>query len=42
MADTMLEKRDPSKRIGALRGLLPFMRPYRGMIALASAALVVT
>ncbi|MFN3606314.1 MAG: ABC transporter transmembrane domain-containing protein [Cypionkella sp.] len=42
MAETMLEKRDPSKRIGALRGLLPFMRPYRGMITLAGAALVVT
>jgi len=42
MAETMLEKRDPSKRIGALRGLLPFMRPYRGMITLAGAALVLT
>jgi len=42
MAELMLEKRDPSKRIGALRGLLPFMRPYRKMIALAGAALVLT
>ena len=42
MAETMLEKRDPSKRIGALRGLLPFMRPYRKMITLAGAALVLT
>ncbi len=42
MADVLLEKREPSKRIGALRGLLPFMRPYRGMIALAGAALIVT
>lgn len=31
-----------SKRVGALRGLAPFLRPYRGMTSLALGALVVT
>ena len=31
-----------TKRVGALRGLAPFLRPYRLMTALALAALVVT
>lgn len=31
-----------SKRVGALRGLAPFLRPYRTMTALALGALVVT
>ena len=36
------ESRAKSKKIGALRGLLPFIRPYRAMAALAGVALVVT
>jgi ATP-binding cassette, subfamily B, bacterial len=36
------EERAGSKRIGALRGLMPFVRPYRGLVLAASAALVVT
>lgn len=34
--------RAASKRVGALRGLAPFLRPYRGMTALALGALVIT
>ncbi len=34
--------RPTSKRIGALRALLPFLRPYRAMAALAFVALVAT
>lgn len=34
--------RAASKRVGALRGLAPFLRPYRVMTAFAVAALVVT
>jgi len=37
-----LEKRAASKRVGALRGLLPFMAPYRGVTAAALASLVLT
>jgi ATP-binding cassette subfamily B protein len=36
------EERPPSRRVGALRGLLPFLRPYRRGIAFALAALVLT
>ena len=36
------EDRAGSKRIGALRGLMPFVRPYRGLVLGAAAALVVT
>ncbi len=36
------ETRAKSKEIGALRGLQPFIRPYRGMVALAAIALVLT
>ena len=36
------ESRAKSKRVGALRGLQPFIRPYRGMAATAGAALIVT
>jgi len=36
------QERAKSKRIGALAALWPFMRPYRGMIALAIAALTLT
>ncbi|MFE3837787.1 ABC transporter transmembrane domain-containing protein [Pseudogemmobacter sonorensis] len=34
--------RQPSRRVSGLRGLLPFLRPYRGMVATALAALVLT
>lgn len=40
--DTATEDRARSKKVGALGGLLPFLRPYRGLLALASAALVLT
>ena len=36
------DERAKSKRVGALRGLLPFVRPYRGMVVAALAALVLT
>lgn len=36
------EERAPSRRMGALRGLAPFLRPYRGMMTLAAVALVLT
>jgi ATP-binding cassette, subfamily B, bacterial len=36
------QDRPTSKRIGALAALWPFMRPYRGMIALAAFALTLT
>ncbi len=36
------EERAKSKELGALRGLWPFMAPYRGMMAAAFAALVAT
>lgn len=35
-----IEERAASRRVGALRGLLPFLRPYRGLVALAASALV--
>lgn len=37
-----LEDRPTSKRVGALSALGPFLRPYRGLAALAMLALVVT
>lgn len=40
--DDSAEMRASSKQVGALRGLAPFLRPYRGMTLLAIAALVVT
>ena len=40
--ETLPEEREKSKRVGALRGLLPFLAPYKGMIALAGVALVLT
>ena len=40
--DDKLIDRPTSKRVGALRGLMPFMRPYRVMTVFASLALVVT
>ncbi|MES2843760.1 MAG: ABC transporter transmembrane domain-containing protein [Pseudomonadota bacterium] len=39
--DTSAE-RAKSKRVGALRGLLPYLAPYRGMTLLAGLALIVT
>ena len=36
------EMRAASRKVGALRGLLPFLRPYRGMASLAAFALTVT
>ncbi|MFQ6549692.1 ABC transporter transmembrane domain-containing protein [Aestuariibius sp. 2305UL40-4] len=36
------EERAKSKEIGALRSLVPFMAPYKAMIAAAAAALVLT
>ena len=42
MADEAGAKRASSKKIGALRGLAPFVAPYRGMVVLASVALVIT
>jgi len=44
MSDTggSAEVRPSSKRVAALRGLVPFLAPYRGMIALAGTALVLT
>ena len=40
--DDSAEMRASSKQVGALRGLAPFLRPYRGMTALAIGALVLT
>lgn len=36
------ETRAPSRKVGALRGLVPFIRPYRRMVVLAGLALVTT
>lgn len=38
----MMEERETSKQVGALRGLVPFMRPYRGLVIAALVALVLT
>ena len=40
--DDKAEARPSSKQVGALRGLAPFLKPYRGMTSLAVAALIVT
>ncbi len=44
MTDTSAARDDraKSKNLGALRGLWPFMRPYRGLLAIALLALVTT
>lgn len=43
MADNSgVEDRPKSKQVGALRGLFPFLWPYRGMVALALMALILT
>ncbi len=36
------QEREKSREIGALRALLPFMKPYRGLMAAAALALVLT
>lgn len=36
------EDRAASRRVGALRGLAPFIRPYRGMTVVAGLALILT
>ncbi|MGR3543219.1 MAG: ABC transporter transmembrane domain-containing protein [Paracoccus sp. (in: a-proteobacteria)] len=38
----MIEDRPTSRRVGALGALWPFVRPYRGQLAVALAALVLT
>ena len=38
----VIEDRPTTKRIGALRALWPFIRPYRGLLAAAMVALAVT
>jgi ATP-binding cassette subfamily B protein len=40
--DAPLPDRPASKRVGALRGLAPFIAPYRGQATLAAMALVLT
>jgi ATP-binding cassette, subfamily B, bacterial len=40
--DAPLPDRPASKRVGALRGLAPFVAPYRGQATLAALALVLT
>ena len=42
MADDLIEDRPTSKEVGALRGLLPFIAPYRVMAAMAALALFLT
>ena len=42
MADDLIEDRPTSKEIGALRGLFPFIAPYRVMAAMAALALFLT
>ena len=37
-----LEQRATSKKVGALGGLWPFIRPYRGMVIVAGLALCLT
>jgi ATP-binding cassette subfamily B protein len=40
--DSPTQERAKSRRVSALRGLLPFLAPYRRLIALAGVALVLT
>lgn len=37
-----LEEREKSKKVGSLRGLLPFLKPYRTLMVLALLALITT
>jgi len=39
---TIVEDRARSRKVGALRGLVPFLTPYRGMVVLALLALILT
>ncbi|MDB3860332.1 ABC transporter transmembrane domain-containing protein [Paracoccaceae bacterium] len=39
---TRTKERAPSKKLGGLSGLLPFLLPYKGLIAAACLALIVT
>ncbi|MFW2587948.1 ABC transporter transmembrane domain-containing protein [Sagittula sp. SSi028] len=41
-ADTTGDEREKSKNVGALRALWPFVRPYRGLMLAAIAALILT
>ena len=36
------KERQPSKQLGALSGLLPFLLPYKGLIAASCLALIIT
>src|SRR5690606_34284023 len=40
--DMTAEDRAAAKRVGALGGLRPFLAPYRGLVVMAGAALVLT
>ncbi|MEO5620933.1 MAG: ABC transporter transmembrane domain-containing protein [Cypionkella sp.] len=42
MAKDITEQRAASKKVGALAGLWPFIRPYRSMVIMAGLALVTT
>ncbi|MEQ6247269.1 ABC transporter transmembrane domain-containing protein [Sulfitobacter sp. HNIBRBA3233] len=42
LPNTQSEEREKSRQISALRALMPFLRPYRGLLVAAMAALVVT
>ena len=39
---TRSKERQPSKQLGALSGLLPFLIPYKGLIAASCFALIIT
>jgi ATP-binding cassette subfamily B protein len=42
MTEVSAAERAKSKRVGALRGLAPFIAPYRGMVVMAGLALILT
>ena len=42
MAEDVKEQRAASKKVGALRGLWPFIRPYRAMVIISALALCLT
>ena len=42
MTDASIQDREKSKRIGALRGLLPFVKPYQKLALIAGVALILT
>lgn len=41
-SSAIVEDRPKSKQVGALRGLAPFLRPYRKLVGLALLALILT